>query len=71
MAAQAKGISFEEFTEATLSSVMRAMEVRSPAQRKFPIGPIIFGIIWYPEMVTGSLGDVLQQGPISKETVRK
>jgi hypothetical protein len=38
-------ITFEEFTELTLGGVLRAIE-----SRKLPPGPIIFGIIWTPEL---------------------
>lgn len=42
---RAAKISFEEFTEVTLASVLRAVEAR-----KLPLGPIIVGIIWTPEL---------------------
>ena len=70
MSPETKNISFEDFTEVTLKSVLRAMEVRSKSQR-FPVGPIIFGLIWYPEVLTGSVGEVLQQQSLSKETLKK
>lgn len=38
-------ITLEEFTEVTLAGVLRAIEAR-----KLPLGPIIFGIIWTPEL---------------------
>ena len=60
-------ISLEEFTEVTLRSVVRAMEARSRVDRKFPFGPIIFGIIWYPE--AGTLGEFIQ--PPTKAPSRK
>ena len=69
MAAQAKSISLEDFTELTLKSVLRAMEVRSQTQR-FPLGPIIFGIIWYPENF-GPFGEAFQPRATTKEIVRK
>jgi hypothetical protein len=71
MPEQAKSISFEDFTEVTLKSVVRAIQVRDQAPRKFPLGPIIFGIIWYPEALTGFPGEVLQQGPISRASIKK
>jgi len=46
-------ISVDEFTEATFKAVMRASEARKAAARAdkhdFLPGPIIFGIIWWPE----------------------
>jgi hypothetical protein len=71
MAAQTKSISFEDFTELTLKSVVRAIEVRDQLPRRFPLGPIIFGIIWYPESVIGLPGEILQQGGVARETGRK
>ena len=46
-------ISVEEFTEATFTSVMRAFEAskefRSANENVLNPGPIIFGIIFWPE----------------------
>jgi len=41
-------ITFEQFTESTMTAVLRAVEAR-----KLPHGPIIIGIIWSPQ---GSFG---------------
>jgi hypothetical protein len=38
-------ITLEDFAEVTLGGVLRAIE-----SRKLPLGPIIFGIIWTPEL---------------------
>jgi hypothetical protein len=43
--ASARSISFDEFTEATFSAVLRAT-----AARKLPHGPIIVGIVYWPEL---------------------
>jgi hypothetical protein len=67
---QVSRISLEEFTEVTLNSVVRAMEARSRPDRKFPFGPIIFGIIWYPESPTGLPGEIIQP-PISRTSGQK
>jgi hypothetical protein len=41
----ASRITMEEFTEVTLGGVLRAIEAR-----KLPLGPIIYGIIWTPDL---------------------
>ena len=46
--AEPKPINLEQFTQLTFESVLRAMEARKLPPTKFP-GPIIFGIIWWPE----------------------
>jgi hypothetical protein len=46
--ADQKGINLEEFTQLAFESVLRAGEARKLPPGKFP-GPIIFGIIWWPE----------------------
>ena len=48
---EASRITVDEFTEATFKAVLRAMEARKPFDREqgiFP-GPILYGIIWWPE----------------------
>ena len=62
-ASQLSRISVEDFAEATFSSVLRAIEARPQSGRKFPFGPIIYGIIWYPEGLEGVPGQVFQPGP--------
>lgn len=41
---RAASISFEQFTEVTTTALLRALEVR-----KRPFGPILIGIVYYPE----------------------
>jgi len=51
-------VSLEELTEAAFSGVFRALEARkiAPADReKFLPGPILVGIIWWPERLPGEL----------------
>ncbi len=45
---KAQSITFEQFTESTLSAVLRAVEAQ-----KLPHSPIIIGIIWYPKALGG------------------
>jgi hypothetical protein len=48
-------ISVQEFTEATFTAVMRAMDARNAARivpgakEDFKIGPIIYGIVAWPD----------------------
>ncbi len=46
--ARAARIQLDEFTQLAFESVLRASELRRLPANKFP-GPIIFGIIWWPE----------------------
>lgn len=51
-------VSLEELTEAAFTGVFRALEARkiAPAERgKFLPGPILVGIIWWPERLPGEL----------------
>jgi hypothetical protein len=45
-------IQLDEFTQLAFESVLRASEGRKLPPSKLP-GPIIFGIIWWPEGVPG------------------
>jgi hypothetical protein len=49
-------ITFEQFTESTMSAVLRAVEAR-----KLPHGPIIIGIIWNPQGLPGLGGEGLKK----------
>jgi hypothetical protein len=69
MAERIKSISFEDFTEVTLRSVVRAMELRGQAQRRFPQGPILVGIIWYPDLI-GLPGQALQPGAVVRDVAK-
>jgi hypothetical protein len=62
MAAKRTGgsqVTLEEFTEVTLAAVARAIDRRKGP--KIIPGPIIFGIIWWPEG-----GPINPQTPIAK-----
>ena len=39
-------VQLEDFTESTVRAIARAMDTRD---RKFPWGPILFGVIWWPD----------------------
>jgi hypothetical protein len=43
-------ITVDEFAEVTFAAVLRALENR----RLVPRGPIIYGIIWFPEPLSGA-----------------
>ena len=49
--ARAARISLDEFTQLTFQSVLRASELHKLPPNRFP-GPIIFGIIWWPQGMT-------------------
>jgi uncharacterized membrane protein len=55
-------ISVDEFTEATFKAVLRASEARKAAhgadRQDFKPGPIIYGIIWWPEGGPGGEGPI-------------
>jgi hypothetical protein len=45
---RATRIPLDEFTQLAFESVIRASELRKLPPNRFP-GPIIFGIIWWPQ----------------------
>jgi hypothetical protein len=47
---RAAQIQLDEFTQLAFEAVLRATDARKLPPTKFP-GPIIFGIIWWPEGV--------------------
>jgi hypothetical protein len=47
----AQRITVDEFTEVTFNAVFRALQ-----ERKVPLGPIIYGIIYMPEGLQGGIG---------------
>jgi hypothetical protein len=49
-------ITVEDFTEATFNAVLRAIEAR-----KFPHGPIIYGIVYMPQGLPGEIISPAQQ----------
>ena len=51
--ARIANITVEEFAEVTFKSVLRALESRQG--KRFPIGPIIYGIIAWPEGFPGEI----------------
>jgi hypothetical protein len=59
---QAGRISLEDFTDTVLASVGRAMDVQAKAGTLRPIGPILIGIIWWPEGGPTGGPVVAQQG---------
>ncbi len=58
---RAASIPFDQFTEQTLSAVLRAVEAQ-----KLPQRPIIIGIIWNPQGLPGFQG-VGGRGAAGKE----
>ena len=58
---KAASISFEQFTEVTTAALLRALEVR-----KLPRGPILIGIVYYPEGIGpgGRGGQVVGPGAV-------
>ena len=54
-------ISVDEFAEVTFNAILRALEARKIP----PKGPIIFGIIWFPETLPG--GEVVKSGAIGRQ----
>jgi hypothetical protein len=48
-----ESISFAEFTETTLTAVSRAIEARRELDPRLPIGPVLFGLIWWPDGLEG------------------
>lgn len=59
---RAESITFAEFTETTLAAVSRAIEVRRERDPKLPIGPILFGLIWWPDGLEGGRPVIEQPG---------
>ena len=53
-------ISVDEFAEVTFNAILRALEARKIPPR----GPIIYGIIWFPESLPG--GEVMKPGTIGR-----
>lgn len=51
---QAPSVALEEVTSAAFNGVLRALEVHKLPLRKFP-GPILIGIIAWPELRQGDL----------------
>jgi hypothetical protein len=49
-------ITVDEFAEVTFSAILRALETR----KLRPGGPIIYGIIWFPEAFHG--GEIVGPG---------
>ncbi len=66
---EAARISLEDLVELTSKAVIRAVEARGTGE-KLPIGPIIVGIIWYPQGIGTSPG-VFAQAPGELGTVRQ
>jgi hypothetical protein len=56
---QATNIALEEVTQAAFNGVLRALEARKIPIEKWP-GPILIGIIAWPELPRG--GDLFRQG---------
>jgi hypothetical protein len=46
---RAESISFADFTETTLAAVARVIDARKEVQRDIPLGPVLIGLIWWPE----------------------
>jgi hypothetical protein len=51
---QASGLALEEVTQAAFNGVLRALETRKIPIEKWP-GPILVGIIAWPELQQGEL----------------
>jgi len=60
MANEPSSIALEEVTHAAFSGVLRALEARKLNVREFP-GPILVGIIAWPELKQAQLGQVLAE----------
>jgi hypothetical protein len=60
MPEEASRTALEEVTQAAFSGVLRALEARKLAPERFP-GPIIIGIIAWPEL-KGQGGGIRQMG---------
>lgn len=58
---RAASVSVDELADATVGAVLRAVDARG-SKWKWPVGPIIFGFIWYPgsdgPVLPGNLGQV-------------
>jgi hypothetical protein len=67
-ASKPDSISVDDFAEATFKAVMRAAEARKlepgDDRQKLILGPIIYGIIWWPEGFPG-------EGPIIAPPVER
>jgi hypothetical protein len=56
MSQRAESISLEQVTEAAISGVLRALDARKITDERRPIpGPILCGIIWWPERIEGEI----------------
>jgi hypothetical protein len=66
---KAEQITLEDFTDTVLGSVGRAIDARVKAGTLKPIGPILMGIIWWPEggPMAGQIeGQATKQGRVAK-----
>jgi hypothetical protein len=43
-------IAVEDFTQVAFEGVLRAIEARNREDFRLPYGPIIYGIVWDPDM---------------------
>ena len=57
---QAPSVALEEVTQAAFNGVLRALEARKLPIQKFP-GPILIGIIAWPQLQQGELFRDVQQ----------
>ena len=48
-ARRAESISFADFTETTLAAVTRAIATRRELDPERPLGPVLIGLVWWPE----------------------
>ena len=55
-------LALTDVTEAAFSGVLRALEVRKIPLHELP-GPILVGIIWWPELRRGELPEIEPGGP--------
>ncbi len=63
---KAATISFEQFTEVATAALLRALETR-----KRPFGPILIGIIYYPQGLGSAGGPAQVIGPGAARLERK
>lgn len=55
--ARAGRIELQDFTQVAFEAVLRASEVKKLPPNKIP-GPIIFGIIWWPDGIPAPDGQI-------------